>query len=45
MNVIRRLILLVGFLPMSIYALLRWIATGKDASEVIDNFIEWSTRA
>lgn len=38
MAAIKRLIFVVGFLPVAIYSMCRWVVTGKDPLEGIATF-------
>ena len=41
MNILRRILFLLGIIPVAAYALARWIVTGKDAGEIFERFAEW----
>ena len=39
--ILKRLLLPVGFMPVSFYAFITWLITGKSASETIEQFINY----
>lgn len=39
---IRRLAFLVGVVPLSAYALVRWVLTGRSALDLMDRFENWA---
>ena len=41
-KLIKRIVLVVGFFPLSIYFFLRWVVTGKSALEGMDGFEKWA---
>lgn len=41
MSILRRLAFVLGFIPFSVYAFLRWIVTGASALDLFDDFERW----
>ena len=41
MSILRRILFVLGFIPFSVYAFLRWIVTGANALELFDEFEQW----
>lgn len=39
---IRRLVFVVGLLPLLVFVLLAWIVTGKETKKLVDIFAEWA---
>jgi hypothetical protein len=44
MKQLKRLLMLLGFLPTFIISVLLWIFTGKDPLELIEKLIDWGTK-
>ena len=41
---LRRMVFVVGFVPVTIFAGMYWIATGKSGESFVDRFGEWGCR-
>ena len=41
MKILKRLLLVIGFAPVVLYASMWWIFTGGDVLSIVDPFIEW----
>lgn len=44
MNAIRRLVFLLGILPVAVYLFVRWIFTGADIVDAWIKYEDWGTR-
>lgn len=44
MKILKRLILIIGFLPIFILLTLRWVITGKDIDDSHTRFIKWCNK-
>lgn len=38
----RRLLFLIGFFPVAIFALFRWVCTGESGMDFLQRFDDWS---
>lgn len=44
MKILKRLLLLIGFLPCFIIGGIWWITLGEDPINYVDSFIKWCTK-
>jgi hypothetical protein len=42
-DMLKRLLLVIGFFPVMLYAFLKWLFTGYDLDETFGKFLEYCT--